>query len=133
RRSMMPSMLGVSIDSKRLTPDDARAPMSLTEATETQGMQPATVSTGALCCYLLRLGVLEFGGPIDFVGYMQRDLLEVRPWIGGDVFRQGFAPSELTPGPLAAHLAIYVGWVRSRVFIDLQVVKFRSICFPKLE
>ena len=46
---------------------------------------------------------------------MQRDLVEKRRWIGKDDFREGLALSQLAPGPLAAQLAIYLGWVRGRV------------------
>ena len=68
-----------------------------------------------LCRYFLRLGALGFGGPIALVGYMQRDLVEKRRWVGKDDFREGLALSQLAPGPLAAQLAIYLGWVRGRV------------------
>ena len=74
-----------------------------------------TVSMDELCRYFLRLGALGFGGPIALVGYMQRDLVERRRWIGKDDFREGLALSQLAPGPLAAQLAIYLGWVRGRV------------------
>jgi chromate transporter len=68
-----------------------------------------------LCRYFLRLGTLGFGGPIALVGYMQRDLVEKHRWISKDDFREGLALSQLAPGPLAAQLAIYLGWVRGRV------------------
>jgi chromate transporter len=89
--------------------------MSLTETTEPPDAQTATVSMGELCRYFLRLGAVGFGGPIALVGYMQRDLVEKRGWIGQEDFRQGLALSQLAPGPLAAQLAIYLGWVRGRV------------------
>jgi len=62
--------------------------------------------------YFLRLGALGFGGPIALVGYMQRDLVEARRWISKDDYTQGLALAQLAPGPLAAQLAIYLGWVR---------------------
>jgi chromate transporter len=70
---------------------------------------------GELCRYFFRLGALGFGGPIALVGYMQRDLVEKLRWISKDDFREGLALSQLAPGPLAAQLAIYLGWVRGRV------------------
>src|ERR1051326_7880067 len=65
--------------------------------------------------YFLRLGSLGFGGPIALCGYMQRDLVEQRGWIAPEDYKQGLALAQLAPGPLAAQLAIYLGWVRGRV------------------
>jgi chromate transporter len=65
--------------------------------------------------YFLRLGALGFGGPIALVGYMQRDLVEERRWIGREDFAEGLALAQLSPGPLAAQLAIYLGWVRGGI------------------
>jgi chromate transporter len=64
--------------------------------------------------YFLYLGALGFGGPIALAGYMQRDLVERRRWISKDDYVQGLALAQLAPGPLAAQLAIYLGWVRGR-------------------
>ncbi|MBZ5551261.1 MAG: chromate transporter [Acidobacteriia bacterium] len=63
--------------------------------------------------YFLRLGALGFGGPIALVGYMQRDLVEGRRWISRDDFLEGLALAQLAPGPLAAQLAIYLGYLRA--------------------
>jgi len=65
----------------------------------------------ALAAYFLRLGAIGFGGPIALVGYMQRDLVETRGWLTADEFTDGLALSQLAPGPLAAQLAMYVGWL----------------------
>lgn len=65
-----------------------------------------------LILYFLRLGALGFGGPIALVGYMQRDLVETRRWLTKDDFAQGLALAQLAPGPLAAQVAIYIGWLR---------------------
>jgi chromate transporter len=62
--------------------------------------------------YFLRLGTLGFGGPIALAGYMQRDLVEERCWISKEEYVEGLALAQLAPGPLAAQLAIYLGWVR---------------------
>ena len=64
--------------------------------------------------YFLRLGTVGFGGPIALAGYMQRDLVERRAWIEPDDFKQGLALAQLAPGPLAAQLAMFLGWVRAR-------------------
>jgi chromate transporter len=66
--------------------------------------------------YFLRLGTFGFGGPIALCGYMQRDLVEDRGWIAPEDYKQGLALAQLAPGPLAAQLAIYLGWVRAGVF-----------------
>jgi chromate transporter len=70
-------------------------------------------SLAQLLAYFLRLGTFGFGGPIALVGYMQRDLVEQRRWISTREFREGLALAQLAPGPLAAQLAIYLGWVRA--------------------
>src|SRR5712671_983046 len=65
--------------------------------------------------YFLRLGTFGFGGPIALAGYMQRDLVEQRRWISKQDYVEGLALAQLAPGPLAAQLAIYLGWVKGRV------------------
>ena len=65
--------------------------------------------------YFLRLGTLGFGGPIALAGAMQRDLVETRGWISKQDYIEGLALAQLAPGPLAAQLAIYLGWVRDGV------------------
>ena len=66
--------------------------------------------------YFLRLGTFGFGGPIALVGYMQKDLVEARRWFSKDDYLQGLAFCQLSPGPLAAQLAIYLGWLQYGVF-----------------
>jgi len=66
--------------------------------------------------YFLRLGTLGFGGPSALAGYMQRDLVENRRWISKQDSVEGLALAQLAPGPLAAQLAIYLGWVRAGTF-----------------
>lgn len=63
--------------------------------------------------YFLRLGCFGFGGPIALVGYMQKDLVEERQWIARQEYLDGLAFSQLAPGPLAAQLAMYLGYVRA--------------------
>jgi chromate transporter len=65
--------------------------------------------------YFLRLGTLGFGGPIALAGAMQRDLVEQRRWLSKQDYSEGLALAQLAPGPLAAQLAIYLGWVRGGV------------------
>jgi chromate transporter len=65
--------------------------------------------------YFLVLGAVGFGGPIALAGYMQRDLVERRRWISKQDYVEGLALAQLAPGPLAAQLAIYLGWVRGKI------------------
>jgi chromate transporter len=55
---------------------------------------------------------LGFGGPIALVGAMHRDLVEQRGWISEEEYREGIALAQLSPGPLAAQLCFYIGYVR---------------------
>src|SRR3989442_2743254 len=64
--------------------------------------------------YFLRLGTLGFGGPIALAGHMQQDLVEQRGWISAQEYKEGLALAQLAPGPLAAQLAMYLGWVQAR-------------------
>jgi len=73
------------------------------------------VSLAAWTGYFLRLGTIGFGGPIALTAAMQRDLVELRGWITPAEYMEGLALAQLAPGPLAAQLAIYLGWVRARV------------------
>src|SRR5713226_5342123 len=63
--------------------------------------------------YFLHLGTLGFGGPIALAGHMQKDLVEERKWVSSQDYVEGLAFSQLSPGPLAAQLAMYLGWVRA--------------------
>jgi chromate transporter len=67
-----------------------------------------------LLFYFLRLGTFGFGGPIALAGYMQRDLVETRGWVSRADYLEGLAFSQLSPGPLAAQLAMYIGWLLAR-------------------
>ena len=69
-------------------------------------------SFGAVLRYFLRLGTVGFGGPIAVVGYMQRDLVENREWFGKQDFLDGVALGQTMPGPLAAQVAMWVGFLR---------------------
>lgn len=68
-----------------------------------------------LIFYFLKLGTLGFGGPVALVGYMYRDLVEEKKWITDEDYREGLALSQLAPGPLAAQLGIYIGFVHYRI------------------
>ncbi|GAC1670524.1 MAG: chromate transporter [Candidatus Acidiferrum sp.] len=68
---------------------------------------------GEFLFYFLHLGTFGFGGPIALAGHMQKDLVEERGWVSSQDYLEGLAFSQLSPGPLAAQLAMYLGWVRA--------------------
>ena len=75
----------------------------------------APYSLVALARYFLKLGAIGFGGPVALAGAMYRELVEVRRWIGEDDYKEGLTLAQLMPGPLAAQLAMYLGYVHYRV------------------
>jgi len=76
---------------------------------------PAGCTLREFVRYFLKLGTFGFGGPIALAGHMQRDLVDERGWISREDYKQGLALAQLAPGPLAAQLAMYLGWVRGGV------------------
>jgi chromate transporter len=68
-----------------------------------------------LIVYFLKLGTWGFGGPVALVGYMHRDLVETKKWISENDYKEGLALSQLAPGPLAAQLSIYLGYVHYKI------------------
>src|SRR2546425_5160692 len=75
---------------------------------------PPSVGLWELVRYFLRLGSFGFGGPIALAGYMQRDLVP-RGWITSEEYKEGLAFSQMMPGPLAAQLAMWIGFIRHGV------------------
>ncbi len=65
--------------------------------------------------YMLKLGTIGFGGPVALAGYMRRDLVKERRWITDADYKEGLALAQLAPGPMAAQLAIYLGYVDYRI------------------
>src|SRR6185295_9892193 len=80
---------------------------------------PATTTTRAslaeLVRYFLYLGTFGFGGPVALIGFMHRDLVERRRWVDEDEYRLGVALAQIMPGPLAAQLAIALGYFQRGV------------------
>jgi chromate transporter len=74
-----------------------------------------TLGVTGLVLYFLKLGAIGFGGPIALAGAMQRDLVDERGWFTLDEYKRGLALAQLAPGPLAAQLAIYLGWARAGI------------------
>ena len=83
-----------------------------------------------LLLYFVHLGTFGFGGPIALAGRMQRDLVEDRRWLSNQDYVQGLALAQLCPGPLAAQLAMYLGWVRAGI-VGASLVAVAFI-FPSL-
>jgi chromate transporter len=75
----------------------------------------AQASLGEFVGYFLWLGAVGFGGPIALAGHMQQDLVDKRRWVSSEDYVEGLALAQLAPGPLAAQLAIYLGYVRAGV------------------
>jgi chromate transporter len=78
---------------------------------------PITVpvySLRQLTAYFFKLGYSGFGGPVALVGYMHRDLVVDKKWISEEDYKEGLALAQLAPGPLAAQLGIYIGFVHYR-------------------
>src|SRR5690348_10721907 len=84
-------------------------------AESVQENQPVQYSLWQLVRYFLRLGTFGFGGPVALVGLMHRDLVENRKWISEADYKEGLALAQLAPGPLAAQLGIYLGYLHYRV------------------
>jgi len=78
-----------------------------------QTQHPASI--GQFVGYFLWLGTVGFGGPIALAGHMQQDLVDDRRWISREDYVEGLALAQLAPGPLAAQLAIYLGYLRAGV------------------
>jgi len=78
-------------------------------------LQRSEYTMTGLVYYFLKLGTIGFGGPVALVGYMHRDLVEKRKWITEEDYKEGLALAQLAPGPLAAQLAIYLGYVDYKI------------------
>src|SRR5262245_20520320 len=65
--------------------------------------------------YFLYLGAFGFGGPVALAGFMHRDLVERRRWIDEAEYQLALALAQIMPGPLAAQLAIALGYFQRGV------------------
>jgi chromate transporter len=72
-------------------------------------------SLADLVKYFLYLGTFGFGGPVALAGFMHRDLVEQRRWVGEEEYRLSLALAQIMPGPLAAQLAIALGYFQRGV------------------
>jgi chromate transporter len=75
----------------------------------------ASANVGSLVRYFLYLGALGFGGPVALAGFMHRDLVETRGWVSEEEYGLGLALAQIMPGPLAAQLAIALGYFQHGV------------------
>src|SRR3954465_7311202 len=87
------------------------ARLSREVSNEPSSARAAACSLWDMVRYMTKLGTIGFGGPVALVGYMHRDLVEERRWISEADYKEGLTLSQLMPGPLAAQLAIYLGYV----------------------
>src|SRR5437899_3056593 len=93
-------------------PDTTGSPGEADARPTPSAAPPVTEGLRTFLRYFLRLGALGFGGPIAVVGYMQRDLVEKRGWISKQDFLDGVALGQTMPGPLAAQVAMWVGFLK---------------------
>ena len=82
---------------------------------EAQNPRSTPVSLAQFTGYFLWLGTVGFGGPIALAGRMQQDLVDGRGWVSREDYVEGLALAQLAPGPLAAQLAMYLGYVRAGI------------------
>jgi chromate transporter len=104
---MMRSIAGLNLRKKKNTSGHQRD-LNKMETTPKYSLKD-------LIIYFLKLGTWGFGGPVALVGYMHRDLVDDRKWISEEDYKEGLALSQLAPGPLAAQLSIYIGYVHYRI------------------
>jgi len=100
------------------SPLKSKASANMAEASPSEKSdtpEQVDVSLTRFVGYFLRLGTFGFGGPIALAGHMQQDLVEERHWISKQDYVEGLALAQLAPGPLAAQLAIYLGYVRNGI------------------
>ncbi|MBZ4044634.1 chromate transporter [Flavobacterium hibisci] len=78
-------------------------------------IEKPTYTLRQLVYYFFKLGMTGFGGPVALVGYMHEDLVEKRKWVSEENYKEGLALAQLAPGPLAAQLGIYLGFLHYRI------------------
>lgn len=79
-------------------------------------MTKPAYSLRELAVYFAKLGTIGFGGPVALIGFMHRDLVEDRAWISEEDYKEGLALAQLSPGPLAAQVSMYLGYVHYGVW-----------------
>jgi chromate transporter len=103
-------------DGQRAGPSDSGDASDAERSANGAGVAPLAaadrVGFARFLRYFLGLGALGFGGPIATVGYMQRDLVEQRRWMSKEDLIDGIALGQTMPGPLAAQVAMWVGYLQ---------------------
>jgi chromate transporter len=85
------------------------------ELRDDEASMPSRVGLWPLTGYFLKLGTVGFGGPVALVGFMHRDLVEKRRWLTEDTYKLSLALAQIMPGPLAAQVAIAIGYFEGGV------------------
>ena len=93
-----------------LSPSESVGPRRYDEPVARSG-----VGLWPLTGYFLGLGTWGFGGPVALVGFMHRDLVERRRWITEETYKLSLALAQIMPGPLAAQVAIAIGYFEGGV------------------
>src|SRR3954465_5785098 len=84
------------------------------ESSSTQGDQMP--SWREVFLYFLLLGFVNIGGPVAQITMMFNHMVEKRQWLTKDRFVKIMAFCHMLPGPEALQLAIYVGYLKRRVW-----------------
>jgi chromate transporter len=66
--------------------------------------------------YFLFLGFVNVGGPVAQITMMFNHMVEKRQWLSKDRFVQIMAFCHMLPGPEALQLAIYVGYLKRKIW-----------------
>jgi len=80
-----------------------------------EALMPGKNGLWPLTGYFLKLGTIGFGGPVALVGFMHRDLVEKKGWLTEDTYKLSLALAQIMPGPLAAQVAIAIGYFEGGV------------------
>jgi chromate transporter len=84
------------------------------ESSSTQGDQMP--SWQEVFLYFLFLGFVNIGGPVAQITMMFNHMVEKRQWLSRDRFIKIMAFCHMLPGPEALQLAIYVGYLKRKVW-----------------
>lgn len=109
---MMPCIAGQNLYRKKST---IGTPKNKIMENEVAKQEVPDYTLTQIVLYFLKLGTIGFGGPAALVGYMHRDLVEKYHWVSEDDYKEGMALAQLAPGPLAAQLGIYMGYVHYKI------------------
>jgi len=84
------------------------------ESHDARAIPPRRVTLAEANRVWAKIGCLSFGGPAGQIALMHRELVEQRRWISEERFLHALNYCMLLPGPEAAQLAIYIGWLMHR-------------------